>query len=134
LFSPYGPPPAAPPGTGPADAAGPVAALVHNTRIRATAVRDFTVLDAERGRPGRRVSWAGDGRSPAGAAGKIRDRGQQLVVTHPDPAGSGWLSWGCAPFVFVRSGVTGLGLVERRTRLATPVTAAEPADELPDPY
>jgi hypothetical protein len=120
--------------TGPADPAGPVAALVHNTRIRAAAVHDFTVRDAEHGRPGQRVSWAGDSRSPAAAGGRIRDPGQQLVVTRPDPAGPGWLSWSCSPFVFVRSGVTGLGLLERRTRLATPVTEAEPADELPAPY
>jgi hypothetical protein len=121
-------------GAGPAGPAGPVAALVHNTRIRAAAVRDFTVRDTGHGRPGQRVSWAGEGRSRGGADGTIRDPGQQLVVTRPDPTGPGWLSWSCAPFVFVRSGVTGLGLVERRTRLATPVTEAEPAGELPDPY
>jgi hypothetical protein len=121
-------------GTGDADTGGPVSALVHNTRIRAAAVRDLTVRGAARGRPGRTVSWAGDGRSPAGAAAEIRDPEQQVTVTRPDPAGPGWLSWSCAPFVFVRSGVTGLGLVERRARLATAVAAADPADELPGPF
>jgi hypothetical protein len=114
--------------------AGLVAALVRNTQIRATAVRDFTVRGAEHGRPGRTVSWAGDGRAPAGAAAEIRDPRQQVTVTHPDPAGLGRLSWSCTPFVFVRSGVTGLGLVERRVRLAAAVTAAELPGELPDPY
>ena len=121
-------------GAGQVADAGPVAALVHNSGIRAAGVRDFRVRGGERGQPGRGLSWAGDGRSPAGARAEIRDPRQQLIVTRPDPAGSGWLSWGCAPFVFVRSGVTGLGLVERRTRLATAVTAAEPAAELPDPF
>jgi hypothetical protein len=112
----------------------PIAALVSNTQIRAASVGDVTVRGAERGRPGRAVSWAGDGRSPAGATGQLRDPRQQVTVTCQDPSGSGWLSWSCAPFVFVRSGVTGLGLVERRARLATAVTVAEPAQELPDPF
>jgi hypothetical protein len=112
----------------------PIAALVRNTQIRTASVRDFTVREAERGRPGRVVAWAADGRSPAGAAGQLRDPRQQVTVTRQDPAGQGWLSWSCAPFVFVRSGVTGLGLVERRARLATAVTVAEPVRELPDPF
>ncbi len=116
-----------------------LAALVHNTRIRSAAVRDFTVPNfsghsAERGRPGRRVSWTGDGTSPSGAVAQLRDAHQQVTVTAPNADGPGRLGWSCAPFVFVRSGVTGLGLVERRARLATAATAAEPADELPDPY
>jgi hypothetical protein len=112
----------------------PVAALVTNTQIRPAPVRDFTVRDAERGRTGRAVSWAADSRSPAGATGQLKDLRQQVTVTRQDPAGPGWLSWGCAPFVFVRSGVTGLGLVERWTRLATTVAVAEPAQEPPDPF
>jgi hypothetical protein len=116
------------------DRNGPVAALVHNTQIRPVPVRDLAVREAERGRPGRSVSWSADGRVPAAATAKIRDTRQLLTVTWPDPDGPGRLSWGCAPFVFVRSGVTGLGLVERRARLATPVTDAEPAEELPDPF
>ncbi|MFB4308297.1 hypothetical protein [Actinomadura sp. GTD37] len=118
---------------------GPVAALVRNTRIRAVALQGFAVRGAESGRLGRTVSWTGDGRSPAGATAEIRDPDQRLTVTSADPAGPDRLSWSCAPFVFVRSGITGLGLVERRTRVAPPdsataATAAEPADELPDPF
>lgn len=112
----------------------PVAALVRNTQIRTASVRDFTVREAERGQTGRAVAWSADGRSPAGATGQLRDPRQQVTVTREDPSGPGWLSWGCAPFVFVRSGVTGLGLVERQARLATVVTVAEPAEELPDPF
>lgn len=113
---------------------GPVAALVHNGRIRAVAVRDFAVRGAESDRLGRTVSWAVDGRSPAGATAQIRDPEQQVTVMSPDPAGRDRPAWSCAPFVFVRSGVSGLGLVERRTRLATAAPAAEPAVELPDPF
>lgn len=115
-------------GTG---ADGPVlAALVHNTRIRATRVRDFAMRPAGGGRPARTVSWAADGRSPAGASAEIRDLRQRVTVTCPDPAGTGGAAWSLAPFVFVRSGVTGLGLVEQRDRLA----AGAAAEELPDPF
>ena len=124
---------------GPTAAAGPataaVAALVHNTNLRATAIRDFTAPEPGRGRIGGPVSWAAAGRSPAGATAQIRDPQQQLTV-RPDPAGPGGWSWSCAPFVFVRSGVTGLGLVERWDQRATTAatTADKAADELPDPY
>jgi hypothetical protein len=127
---------------GPAAAAGPaaagagtVAALVHNTNLRATAIRDFTAPEPGRGRIGGPVSWAAAGRSSAGATAEIRDPQQQLTV-RPDPADPGGRSWSCAPFVFVRSGVTGLGLVERWDQRATAAatTADEAADELPDPY
>jgi hypothetical protein len=127
---------------GPTAAAGPAAAgegtgaaLVHNTHIRATAIRDFTAPEPGRGRIGGTVSWAAGGRSPAGATAEIRDPQQQLTV-RPDPADPDGRSWSCAPFVFVRSGVTGLGLVERWDQRATAAatTADEAADELPDPY
>lgn len=112
----------------------PVAAFVRNTRIRPATVRDFTMRRPGRGQLGRTVSWAAGGRSPVGTAAEIRDVAQQLTVTRPDPAGSDWLSWSCAPFVFVRSGVTGLGVVEQRARSSAPVKAAAAADELPDPF
>lgn len=119
---------------GSASANGCVAALVRNTQIRAAAVRDVAVTGTERGLPGETVSWAADDRSPAGASGKIRDPRQRVTVTTRDPSAAGRLSWSCAPFVFVRSGVTGLGLVERRGMLGAPATVAESADELPDPF
>ena len=121
-------------GAGDASADGPVAALVRNTHIHATRIRDLVIRDVKRGQPGRAVSWAAGGRSPAGATAEIRDPGQQLIIRYPDPAGPGWRSWACAPYVFVRSGVTGLGVFERRDRLAAAVAAAESAPELPDPY
>jgi hypothetical protein len=114
--------------------AGTVAALVHNTNLRATAIRDFTAPEPGRGRIGGTVSWAAADRSPAGATAEIRDPQQQLTV-RPDPADPDGRSWSCAPFVFVRSGVTGLGLVERWDQRAIATTTAdEAADELPDPY
>jgi len=113
---------------------GSVAALVRNTQIRAAAIGGVTVRGGERGRPGRTLSWAGDDRSPAGASGEIRDPRQRVAVTSVDPSGAGWLSWSCAPFVFVRSGVTGLGLVERRAVVGTPVPAGVADGELPDPF
>jgi hypothetical protein len=116
-----------------------LAALVHNTHIRATAVRDFTGPRSRYGPTARSVTWAAAGRSPAGATAEIRDPQQQLTV-RPEPDGSGdpaGRSWNGAPFVFVRSGVTGLGLIEwwdQPISAAAAVAAAEPADELPDPY
>ena len=111
-----------------------VAALVRNKQIGVAAIGEVTVRGEEHGRPGRTVSWAGDDRSPAGASGRIRDPRQRVAVTSADPSGAGLLSWSCAPFVFVRSGVTGLGLVERRAVLAPPVPVAEADGELPDPF
>lgn len=133
----HGPAGAAASGTEPggtATDAAPVAALVRNTQIRAAAVREVAVGGTERGLPGRTVSWAANGRSPAAATGKIRDPQQRVTVTTLDPSGAGRLSWSCAPFVFVRSGVTGLGVVELRAVPGAPGTAAEPVDELPDPF
>jgi hypothetical protein len=111
-----------------------VAALVRNTQIGVAAIGAVTVRGEERGRPGRTVSWTGDDRSPASASGRIRDPRQRVAVTSADPSGAGLQSWSCAPFVFVRSGVTGLGLVERRAALATPAPVAEADGELPDPF
>ena len=113
---------------------GSVAAFTRNAQIRAAAIGDVTVRGGERGLPGRTVSWAGDGRGPAGASGEIRDPRQRVTVTAADQLDDGWPSWSCAPFVFVRSGVTGLGLVERRAVLAAPVPVADAGEEAPDPF
>ncbi|MFB4295104.1 hypothetical protein [Actinomadura sp. NTSP31] len=113
---------------------GLAAALVHNSRIRAVTVHDFAVRSAGSERLGRTVSWAAGGPSPAGAAAEIRDPEQRVTALRPDPSTPGLPVWSCAPFVFVRSGVTGLGLVERRTRLTVAAPATEPALELPDPF
>jgi hypothetical protein len=114
----------------------PVAAFVHNTHIRAAAIRDFTGPQPGQGGAARTVSWAADGRPPAGATAEVRDPQQQLTV-RPAPDGPDGRSWSGAPFVFVRSGVTGLGLIEwwdQTVSATAAVAAAEPADELPDPY
>jgi len=124
---------------------GPVAAIVLNTQIRATTVGDLVAEEAGQGRAGRSVSWAAAGRAPAAARGQIRDPRQQVTVApagtghpntgHPNTGhpNTGRPSWNYAPYVFVRSGVTGLGLVEWQQReSAGPGT--DPADELPDPY
>jgi hypothetical protein len=116
----------------------PVAALVRNSQIRAVALGDITVRGSERGLPGRAVSWASNGHSPAGAAaratGEIRDPRQRVTVTSKDTGGEGLVAWSCAPFVFVRSGVTGLGFVERRVRLGDGVTVAGADEGQPDPF
>jgi len=125
-------------GRGSITADAPLAALVRNTQIRAVEVGDITVRGTERGLPGRAVSWGGSGNSPtsaaARAAGEIRDPRQRVTVTSQDPGGAGLVAWSCAPFVFVRSGVTGLGLVERCVRLGDGATLAEAAEGLPDPF
>jgi hypothetical protein len=113
---------------------GLAAALVHNSRIRAVTVHDFAVQGAGPERLGRTISWAAGGPSPAGSAAEIRDPEQRVTALRPDPSGQGLPVWSCAPFVFVRSGITGLGLVERRTHLTAAAPATEPALELPDPF
>ena len=120
---------AGPSAGGVAGEADVVAALVHNTRIRATEVSGLASEEAVHGLAGRSVSWVAAGRAPAGARGQVRDPQQQVTVT-----GAGALSWNCAPYVFVRQGVTGLGVVERVTREDGTGASTGASDELPDPY
>ena len=109
------------------------AALVVNTRIRRVPVDQF-VLQGRDGGPARKVLWKGADRSHASVTGEIRNVDQYVSLARPAPGGIGWLSWSATPFVFVRSGVTGLGLVEHESQ-ASPAYAAPVAEEaLPDPY
>jgi hypothetical protein len=120
--------------TRPADAAaGPGgAALVINTHIRQVPAREFVVMGRDRG-PARRIAWTGGGRSPQSVTGEIRDVDQSVTSVLAVPDG-GRLSWSMTPFVFVRSGITGLGLMERTTQAGSAPVAPAVEDTLPDPY
>ncbi|MFC0530020.1 hypothetical protein [Phytohabitans kaempferiae] len=108
------------------------AALTRYTDLHSAPVDDFVVRGPERG-PAHRLRCAVGGRSPAVVAGELRDTEQYLTVAEPAPDGAGWAWWSATPFVFVRSGVTGLGLVERTVRSAS-AQVPPAAEGLPDPY
>jgi hypothetical protein len=112
---------------------GFAAALVVNTQIRQVPVHQFAIENYGRRVP-RTLAWTGGGRSPVDVTAEIRDAGQYLVYGQPAPAGNGGLSRACAPFVFVRSGITGLGLVEREVPVYSKHEPAEAAAVPPDPY
>lgn len=114
-------------------APGGAAAVVVNTHIRQVAAREFIIQGLDRG-PARKIRWASEGRSPQRVSGEIRNIDQYVDSVQPAPGGTGWLSRSTAPFVFVRSGVTGLGLVERVTEAALAHAAPVGGGSLPDPY
>jgi hypothetical protein len=115
--------------TGGADAA---AALTRHTEIRPAPLDEFVVGGPDPG-PAHSVRCAVGGRSPALIAGERRDTEQHLTAVEPDTGGGGWVWWSVTPFVFVRSGVTGLGVVERTSRAASP-RVPRPVSDLPDPF
>jgi hypothetical protein len=119
------------PGAGPADVYA--AALVVNTQIRQVPVHQFAI-DSRGRRAPQMLSWTGGGRSPVDVTGEIRDVGQYLAHVPPARVGHAWPSWACAPFVFVRSGITGLGLAEYEGPVDSGHEAAETRAVLPDPY
>lgn len=108
------------------------AALMRHTEIRPAPLEGFATGGPERG-PAHTLRCAVGGRSPALIAGELRDTEQHLTAVEAAPDGGGWTWWSAAPFVFVRSGVTGLGLVEKTFR-APSARPAPPAPDLPDPY
>ncbi|MET7397004.1 hypothetical protein ABZS66_26320 [Dactylosporangium sp. NPDC005572] len=114
-------------------AAGTAAAVMVNTEVRRVPVAQFAVRGRDRV-PLHRLSCALGGRTPRLVTGEIRDTLQHVTFAEPAPDGAGWMWWSAAPFVFVRSGTTGLGLVERTTRTESPREPSAPADDLPDPY
>jgi len=108
------------------------AALVRNTEIRQVPVQDL-VVTARGGGPARKIAWTSGGRLPQRVTGEIRSTDQSVAWIPAEP-GDGHLSASITPFIFVRSGVTGLGLVERISQ-PDPVSVAPAAlDTLPDPY
>lgn len=125
LFATYGP--------AAGSASGNAAAVVVNTHIRPVAAREFVIQGRDRG-PARKIRWASEGRSPQRVSGEIRNIDQYANSVQPASGGTGWLSRSTTPFVFVRSGVTGLGLVERVTEAASAHAAPAGGDSLPDPY
>ncbi|MER7274741.1 hypothetical protein ABT369_09815 [Dactylosporangium sp. NPDC000244] len=113
--------------------AGTAGAVMVNTEVRRVPVEQFAV----RGQAGvavHRLSCALGGRTPRLVTGEIRDTLQHLTFAEPAPDGTGWVWWSAAPFVFVRSGTTGLGLVEHATRKDAHSEPSAPVDDLPDPY
>ncbi|WP_238005509.1 hypothetical protein KZZ52_18385 [Dactylosporangium sp. AC04546] len=108
-------------------------AVMVNTELRRAPVADLAVRGQDRV-PVYRLSCALGGRTPRLVTGEIRDTMQHVTFVEPAPDGAGWVWWSAAPFVFVRSGTTGLGLVERTTRADSPREPLAPAGDLPDPY
>jgi hypothetical protein len=118
---------------GDAGAGDVAAAIVVNTQINRVPVHHFGVEGSGRG-PAGKLQWTGGGRSPVDVTGEIRHSEQYLTVVRPALDGSGWQARSCAPFVFVRSGITGLGLVEREAAVNSAHAPRAVKDELPDPY
>ncbi|GGM75171.1 hypothetical protein ACFFX1_43565 [Dactylosporangium sucinum] len=114
-------------------AAGLAGAVMVNTEVRRVPVAELAVRGQARV-PVYRLSCALGGRTPRLVTGEIRDTLQHVTFVEPAPDGAGWVWWSAAPFVFVRSGTTGLGLVERTTRADSPREPSAPAGDLPDPY
>lgn len=108
------------------------AALMRHTEIRPVPLDGLTVDGADQG-PAHKLRCAVGGRSPLLITGEPRDTEQHLTCVEPATGGDGWVWWNATPFVFVRSGVTGLGLVER-TFLAPSASISPPAPDLPDPF
>lgn len=106
------------------------AALVVNTAARPVPLAGLTV---EGPTPPRRLRCDLSGRRPATVRAEIRDTEQHLTYVEPSPDGAGWLTWTATPAVFVRAGLTGLGLVERTAPAASP-RPAPTTEGLPDPY
>jgi hypothetical protein len=118
---------------GDAGAGDVAAAIVINTQINRVPVHQFAIEGSGRG-PAGKLQWTGGGRSPVDVTGEIRHFEQYLTVVRPTLDGSGWLAQSCTPFVFVRSGITGLGLVERESAVNSAHAPRAVEDELPDPY
>ena len=113
--------------------AGPAAVRMSGGQVRAVPVLQLAVR-ASAGGPARGLLCTLGGRSPADMTGDIRDTGQHVEIIRRSGQEAGPGSWSYAPFVFVRSGVTGIGLVghapgARSQRSAVPAAAA-----LPDPF
>lgn len=111
---------------------GVTAVVMAGIASRPVSARRRMLHRTDHGGPARRVGYTLEGRRPAQVSAEIRDIEQHLTFVEP-ALGGGWRSWSGAPAVFVRSGVTGLGLVE----LCSPVEAPDPAPlaaSLPDPY
>jgi hypothetical protein len=103
-----------------------------NAGLGAVPVHHLAVQDPDR-TPLRVIRLALGGPDPADVYGEMRQREQFLEVVRPSGDNSQYLSWSAAPFVFVRSGITGLGLVDCQSRVPTPRRpTASPG--LPDPY
>jgi hypothetical protein len=119
---------------GPASGAdGTVAARrSFNAPLRAAPVHHLGLQDPGR-TPLRVLRLALGGPDPADVHGEIRHRAQFLEVARPGEENSPWHSWSAVPFVFVRSGVTGLGLVDGQGRVPAPRQPAASL-RLPDPY
>jgi len=103
-----------------------------NAQLGAFPVHHLAAQDADR-TPVRVIRLALGGPDPTDVYGEIRQREQFLEEVRPTEGGSTWLSWSAAPFVFVRSGITGLGVVDCQRRVATPGQPAA-SHGLPDPY
>lgn len=111
---------------------GVTAAAIGGIASRPVPARRQLLRGDERG-PAHQVRYTLESRRPVDISAEIRDTQQYLTVVEPAGDEGGWRSWSAAPAVFVRSGITGLGLVERFSMVEEPETAPTAAG-LPDPY
>jgi hypothetical protein len=121
-------------GTAAGKAAAEFAALVVNTQISQVPVLEFSAQGRVRG-PARKVQWAGGRRQLSNVTGEIRNaESEHVTFVRPAASGDGWLAWSCAPVVFVRSGIPGLGLMERQAAVSSAHAPLDTRNRLPDPY
>lgn len=107
------------------------AAFHQGDRVRHAPVHDVSVEAGSWG-PVRRVDAALGAPSPMDVTAEQRDVAQSATVVRPD--GSGWQAITSTPVVLVRSGVTGLGVVEHVAEVTAPRPPVSREATLPDPF
>ncbi|SOD72166.1 hypothetical protein SAMN05892883_1590 [Jatrophihabitans sp. GAS493] len=109
------------------------AALQAQTDIALLAVSALRTAGAERSAPQRMICQL-RGRTDVTVLGGLRSPDQHLALVRPSEDGDGWVRRAFTPFDFVRSGVTGFGILEQVTQVSTREPVAVRDAGLPDPY
>lgn len=112
----------------------PGEAALQLRAFTATAPVSAIVVDGAPRRPPRRMICQLDGRSAVTVVGAQRNVDQHLALVHSGGDRVRWVRQAFTPFDFVRSGVTGFGILEQIDSVSTPVALAGADNDLPDPY